>query len=225
MGSGSQQETNTSLVSSLPSHRMPLSVLARRLSPKRSVDFLLELANCRAEDAKAVKQFVRRFQEFCPGRFPEPSGLPNIREELLIAWKQPTIRDREAWLFQALADALHFGLSSEAMEPGVDEDGELEDRADDARKWGNITAALWQGSKIADRMRVCGNPDCRVMPYFVARRRSQKYCSETCAAPAIRELKRAWWSEHGLEWSRARRKAAKAKNAKRKGQRKRGRSK
>jgi hypothetical protein len=221
MDGKSQQEINNSLISSLQAQQMPLSVLARRLSSKRAVDFLMELANCRVEDAEAREGFVRRFQEFCPGRFPGPSGLPDIRHELITAWKEPTLRDREAWLLTPLADALHFGLSSEAMEPSVDEGDDIEDRSEDARRWGNIVAALYQSLKIADRMRVCGNPEC-LAPFFLARRRSQKYCSAACAAPAVRELKRAWWNEHGLEWSRARRKATKAKVAARKAKRKRG---
>jgi len=49
---------------------------------------------------------------------------------------------------------------------------------------------------VGDRARHCQNPDC-VAPYFIAARRSQKYCSTTCAAPTQREFKRRWWAEHG----------------------------
>ena len=50
---------------------------------------------------------------------------------------------------------------------------------------------------------VCGNSACPA-PYFFAQRRSQKYCSEECAAPAQREFKRKWWSEHGPKWRASR---------------------
>lgn len=69
--------------------------------------------------------------------------------------------------------------------------------------------------KAADRARHCNNPDC-LTPYFFAKRRSQKYCSDACALPAQREFKRRWWAEHG----EARRKARKASVTK--SQRKRG---
>jgi hypothetical protein len=51
---------------------------------------------------------------------------------------------------------------------------------------------------MADRARHCENPDC-LAPYFFAKRRSQKYCSERCALPAQREFKRRWWTDHGHE--------------------------
>jgi len=50
--------------------------------------------------------------------------------------------------------------------------------------------------EIVDRMRYCPTLGCPA-PYFIAQRRSQKYCSDACAVPAQREFKRAWWREHG----------------------------
>jgi len=58
---------------------------------------------------------------------------------------------------------------------------------------------LLRALHIADRLRVCPNQQCPA-PYFIAKRRSQKYCSEACALPAQREFKRAWWAEHGAQW-------------------------
>ncbi len=58
---------------------------------------------------------------------------------------------------------------------------------------------LLRALHIADRLRVCPNGGCPA-PYFIAKRRSQKYCSEACALPAQREFKRAWWTEHGAQW-------------------------
>jgi hypothetical protein len=49
---------------------------------------------------------------------------------------------------------------------------------------------------VRDRARHCPNPDCPA-PYYFAKRRSQKYCSDSCALPAQREFKRRWWAEHG----------------------------
>lgn len=66
--------------------------------------------------------------------------------------------------------------------------------------------------KSADRARHCGNPDCPA-PYFFAKRRSQKYCSDACALPSQREFKRRWWAEHG----EARRKASAKKSRRKRG--------
>jgi hypothetical protein len=55
---------------------------------------------------------------------------------------------------------------------------------------------LLRAFEIVDRMRYCPTLGCPA-PYFIAQRRSQKYCSDACAVPAQREFKRAWWREHG----------------------------
>lgn len=57
--------------------------------------------------------------------------------------------------------------------------------------------------KAGDRARYCANPECPA-PYFFVKRKNQRYCSEICAAPAQRELKRKWWAKHGEEWRKSR---------------------
>jgi hypothetical protein len=59
---------------------------------------------------------------------------------------------------------------------------------------------LLQGTRPA----VCANANCPG-PYFFARRRSQKYCSEDCALPAQRQFKREWWAKNGRQWRSQRR--------------------
>lgn len=53
-------------------------------------------------------------------------------------------------------------------------------------------AAVFHLQTIADRIRRCPDPSCPAR-YFLAGRRSQKYCSTACAAPAQRKFKRDWW--------------------------------
>lgn len=62
---------------------------------------------------------------------------------------------------------------------------------------------LLRGMHVADLMRLCPNPTCPA-PYFIAKRRSQKYCSDACSLPAQREFKKAWWREHGSDWRKLR---------------------
>ena len=57
--------------------------------------------------------------------------------------------------------------------------------------------------KVGDKARYCANSECPA-PYFFVKRKNQRYCSEICAGPAQRELKRQWWAEHGEEWRAAR---------------------
>jgi len=47
----------------------------------------------------------------------------------------------------------------------------------------------------ADRLAFCWNPKCPA-PYFLAKRRDQKYCSDICTTPAKRAAKLKWWHEH-----------------------------
>lgn len=70
-----------------------------------------------------------------------------------------------------------------------------------------LTAVLVHALRLADRMHFCENSGCPA-PYFIAQRRSQRYCGEECAKPAQRAYKKAWWDEHGAEWRRSRRRKA-----------------
>ena len=47
----------------------------------------------------------------------------------------------------------------------------------------------------AERLCYCENSSCPA-PYFVARRRDQKYCSADCAGPAKRAAKLKWWRKN-----------------------------
>jgi hypothetical protein len=61
--------------------------------------------------------------------------------------------------------------------------------------------ALFRNSSLA---KVCGNPDCPA-PFFIAGRRSQRYCGEDCAAVFQHESKRNWWKEVGSKMRRQQR--------------------
>ena len=61
--------------------------------------------------------------------------------------------------------------------------------------------ALFRNSGLA---KVCENPDCPA-PYFIAKRRSQRYCGEDCASVYQRLWKRKWWKKGGVVWRRKQR--------------------
>ncbi len=52
---------------------------------------------------------------------------------------------------------------------------------------------------LAGRTKVCGNSACET-PYFIAARKSQRYCNEKCANVFQQRAKREWWRQHGKEW-------------------------
>ena len=83
----------------------------------------------------------------------------------------------------------------------------------------NLRAALALG--VLDQWRrfaVCANTDeetgCRKR-YFLKQRKNQLYCSEECAEPSQRKMKRESWKKHGKKWRK------KSRSKKVKGQRRR----
>jgi hypothetical protein len=71
--------------------------------------------------------------------------------------------------------------------------------------------ALFRKSIMA---RVCGNPDCPAR-YFVARKATQRYCSDICAEVFQKAWKKKWWAEHGDQWRRGRKKSKRSPKSKR----------
>lgn len=61
-----------------------------------------------------------------------------------------------------------------------------------------------------ERYRVCANPDCKHLRFFIARNHlGQRFCSDGCAEWARGESKRRWWNEHGKSWRKQRRRRKK----------------
>lgn len=211
-----------------------LSFLARKMPPGRAEGFLLELANLKQADPRAISRFREKYPDFfippqaekgevrlastspaarlglyeVDDSFPRP--MFNLQVLLRRACERPTALEREVSLSLALQEVHKQFLRaterklSEGPNPSLD------------TVWkalGNIFVALMPAKRLADRMRSCVNPACPA-PYYIAKRRGQKFCTEICAAPAQREQKSAWWSEHGEKW-RKKRKKQKSKPSKR----------
>jgi hypothetical protein len=207
-----------------------LNTLARRVPPKRADECLWHLLNLRADDQKHKAEFVEKFQDLLPRNLffgkqhGEPLVIPQDRSVLIqraqhglaYAWRGPTTLVREVSVLRLIGLYMHY----EPEPPGID----LFPRGQktEYRMWladqsvDGFVLVLLRALHIVEQMRYCTNPTCPT-PYFIAKKRRQKYCSEDCALPAQREFKRAWWDAHGDAW----RKARKA-SAKRKLQRKRG---
>jgi hypothetical protein len=128
--------------------------------------------------------------------------LPSLRLFVCRLWIEPDARIREWAVF-----VLRYQLYT--MERDRSLEGEFLDISPNSDTLPHIPPprpleqALSYLVKFADRARYCANPECPA-PYFFVKRKNQRYCSEICAAPAQRELKRQWWAEHGEEWRAAR---------------------
>jgi hypothetical protein len=193
-----------------------------RISQIQAETFLLELANL-GDDTRSIERFRKRFYEMIPQEQDPPASLRQadesfkitvkqligielwelnllgLRDLVRLAWRETDLRTKEYILFllqqKALSESYKYTVSAAFSRP-LPPPNQFEQSLIYLRKSASIA-------------RFCGNPECNA-PYFFAKRRSQKYCSEECAEPAQREYKRQWWAVHGEEWRAARKEASKA---------------
>jgi hypothetical protein len=203
--------------------------LAGHASPARSRQFLQDLANV-GDYPESWESFVGAH----PLVFPEPTALKRRQAELSQQQVAPEMSPgedldslihrgfrlplrnclRSIWLTpdRRLKEWLIFGLRDLVMSAVHDLpvfsnalflSGPVVD-------WGELPApspferALGLLLTHADKTRYCAREGCET-PYFLALRRTQKYCSNRCAREAQRQLMRQWWSDHGPEWRKSRR--------------------
>jgi hypothetical protein len=191
-----------------------------RISPKRIESFLLALANMGLGVVEGIR-IVKRYREFFPESFPQKSGISNeLRKSwkghgepplsvfkfgpyvhvgemgglLRNVWDEPDQRRRE-WELFALRRYFHRVTEPMHTEENVEN-----------YPCPPLTAfeqAMFYFQRIAARAKHCPNPDCPA-PYFIASKKSYKYCSPMCSGPAQQAFKRQWWAEHGAEWRQSR---------------------
>jgi hypothetical protein len=146
--------------------------------------------------------------------------LLQVQKFLRKTWGVSDVRHRD-WYLTQMRDSFHqlpylYELpGAESYRPFYDLPIDDEDRSEIAhavqheRRMNNnklfsepppVTpfeaAAFYFQKALADRARCCAGGLACPAPYFVAKKRWQKYCSEACAGPANREAKRRWWHEH-----------------------------
>ncbi len=192
-----------------------------RISPQKAKTFLTGLANLENLES-AARRFVLHYGAVFRDELPtsliynwairgEEEGVVDLSEDQRI-WKYWLVPLRDAirflwtrdlrtkqWgIFRILEKFFARGDRGLAVGPVTD---------DVECFWGNSLGPVTPCERIFMQLMqhtsVCGNSACPA-PYFFAQRRSQKYCSEECAAPAQREFKRKWWSEHGPKWRASR---------------------
>lgn len=197
-----------------------VKTLAKELPKGRAEGFLRELVNLRETDRDAVSRFQARYSEFILDS-PEYRKIPlvgtaqsglavagafprmifNLQYLLRRAWDRPTAFDREVHLGYTLNKVYEQFIRATEKRPV---EGTPQHKV--WKSIGFIVVGLTLARRVVDLMRRCENSDCPA-PYFIAKRRTQKFCSEVCAAPAQREYKNAWWREHGKEWRQDRNKS------------------
>jgi hypothetical protein len=184
------------------------------VSPAQAERFLTELVNLRKD---AVGRFQSRFAHMIPDNFSfrlveiitsfgsDPIRLSEeetaeygrmrlfkeLIENVRRVWAEPDLRTKQYGVFLIWQWAI-FGPSGPLGQSRIEIPAKLPPPTP-------FEEALQYLLNEASRETYCQNPDC-LAPYYFAKRRSQRYCSDACAKPAQREFKRQWWAEHGEEW-------------------------
>ena len=191
---------------------------------QKAKDFLVRVANMRDEKdgliwlrsrfpdvLQAVKRTVGATYStpprvYRPGtpehdEWTRKSWLIPLRDTLRAIWRAPDVRTKEWGLFRISQDFFLQGDPDTIKLP-------TSNGTDFLLSWETPTRTeqfLLELMRWAELTRYCGNPDC-LAPYFIALRRSQKYCSELCRQPAQREFKRRWWVQKGRQMRSAKQK-------------------
>jgi len=203
------------------SNTKPSRNLAGSSSSERAKDFLIRLANMHDKAPPTwlqtkfpdVLEAVSRapYASYRPGQpevyapgSPEHDELTRkfwlipLRDTLRAIWRAPDLRTKEWGLFRISQNFFLQGDPNLIKLPTANV-------FDFMLSWKPPTRTeqfLLGLMRWADLLRYCGNSDCPE-PYFIATRRSRKYCCLECSAPAQRESKRRWWAEHGVRRRRA----------------------
>lgn len=177
------------------------------VTPAEAECFLEDWANLEQED---IPRFLMTHTFFIPDDLQAqvtPHVLIRYRNMLRKAWdtQDPFRRN---WCLSLVQ--LPFAIWSEAVRRGLlrklhDADERTIDLIQGPPdKPSPVDAALlYLEIVIADRAKHCGNANCE-RPYFIGEKRWQRYCSPSCARPAILAAKRKWFADVGMKKRRAR---------------------
>jgi hypothetical protein len=127
-----------------------------------------------------------------------------LRASLRAVWCAPDTRTKQWGMFRISQDFFlqgHRDLIHPPLENSWDYLLELKPPTPTEQM-------LLEFLKWARLARYCDNPDCAA-PYFIAAKRSQKYCSTPCSQFGQRESKQRWWEENGRRWRADRAKRSK----------------
>ena len=186
--------------------RLPGLTLAVGFSTK-GAELLTDFANTHSEDLE--KRFVSKWRErtgrdWYSGTGREVGGEPNplkVQQVVRELWEGKY----EGYEDQAIAQGLSLGVPRQ--EEGFVDTSQLLFNVNwrEGVIWAyprDLGDYVWLSLlQHSQRLAVCANKDngCP-SPYFIRKKKGQKFCSDGCAAPSQREFKRKWFQEHGEEW-------------------------
>ena len=197
-------------------------------TPTKLLDSLVELANLR-DDKAAFQRFTNHWpviacvldsDQLDYGRVkyvgfgqldPAERMPPNIPKRFLPTWQRRQVL-REIWSGNSkrLTDVLLPSPDEAQCYPDPDYPWPPQLKVDWLRgefvyiprsEFEEAVYKLFRSSALA---KVCANPDCP-SPYFIAKRTTQRFCTEKCSGVLQRAHKLRWWKQHGKEWRSSKR--------------------
>lgn len=156
-----------------------------------------------------------------------PPDEEEFRDQFVAtSWEDFTsgMTERQKQLFKAYLDAPaspeHNSLEKMICEMWLNEkrDGSVVDWTPTRKRIRANPVALpvvlaWACVHDAEHLGFCRNPAC-ANPYFIAKRKDQRYCSPECAQPAKKEAKLKWWHRNRGSMPKRGRSTRKAKSTK-----------
>ena len=185
--------------------------------------FLCALANL-AVGSEALAEFERHrtFSTMLPREPKEKTAAHRLamwRAFLRKAWGMGQSQQRQAFLDVpciAVYGSLRFaGSDASQFAAALSRVAERQSLQTGLRP-DPFLQALYRARSVAHRMQICAGPACQ-HPFFLAVRRTQKFCSKACAAPAKQESKNRWWRRKGGQWRAKRKAARRPRKSRRKG--------
>jgi hypothetical protein len=170
------------------------------ITPTDAEEFLFEWANLSFDQSRAIERLKKHHPEILSTI--DDYTLALLQGQLRMAWDAPDQRHRD-WCLYQMRDYLYQSSAREEWLRQHDSTGRIASKQPAGYQFGppppitKLEAVLvYLQSRIGDRTKHCGYEDCPT-PYFIAVKRWQKFCSEKCAGPGNREVKRKWWHEKG----------------------------
>jgi len=208
------------------------------LKPEQSLLAICELANLR-DDPRDFQRFSERWRSFAGSWFQwrepasaEPRDVLRANFYALL-YRRDSIRS--IWRggeTDKITDLLLPLTEDLASDEVAKYDEHAEDGSSIPSRWSAQIVPDWRRGRLEYKpftdfqqglyllvsnsrlAKVCANPDC-LAPYFIAKKATQRYCSDACSGVFQRDCKRRWWAEHGKQWRAKRKKAPSGKTQRR----------
>jgi hypothetical protein len=167
------------------------------LTPRDAQRLLLDWVNLdflRGRDDQLRRFRARHKDVIGPLR---DGDLQDLRDELRLVWDEQD-RRRQDWYIFRLRDSFHrYGIMHDITEKReAPSPQRLAGRLSEPPEITAFEAAMFYFQRqLAASAKHCRNETCPA-PYFIAKKKWQKFCSEKCTGPANRESKREWWRKN-----------------------------